>query len=173
MLIYSLTGSSLCSPDNGYYFPYSKRYRGRRGVAEVSLLKDGGAAVERRRKDPVLLLPWWKEILGTMVFCIAATTYIVRKFFHPTAPVEYVRVRPHHVSHIQEITRLSLVFFVCLVSSEYDPVYIEVWGMGFRSVFLLLFIVVSGSMFINNPVSILISVATQGVGDSVSDRQQV
>uniref|UniRef100_A0A673YE43 Eukaryotic translation initiation factor 2-alpha kinase 3 n=1 Tax=Salmo trutta TaxID=8032 RepID=A0A673YE43_SALTR len=73
--------------DNGYYFPYSKRYRGRRGVAEVSLLKDGGAAVERRRrKDPVLLLPWWKEILGTMVFCIAATTYIVRKFFHPTAP---------------------------------------------------------------------------------------
>uniref|UniRef100_A0A673YDC1 Eukaryotic translation initiation factor 2-alpha kinase 3 n=1 Tax=Salmo trutta TaxID=8032 RepID=A0A673YDC1_SALTR len=71
--------------DNGYYFPYSKRYRGRRGVAEVSLLKDGGAAVERRRrKDPVLLLPWWKEILGTMVFCIAATTYIVRKFFHPT-----------------------------------------------------------------------------------------
>uniref|UniRef100_A0A8C7RMT0 non-specific serine/threonine protein kinase n=1 Tax=Oncorhynchus mykiss TaxID=8022 RepID=A0A8C7RMT0_ONCMY len=74
--------------DNGYYYQYSRRYRGRRGVAEVSLLKDGGAAVNRRRKDPVLLLPWWKEILGTMVFCIAATTYIVRKFFQPPAPVE-------------------------------------------------------------------------------------
>uniref|UniRef100_A0A8C7ID50 Eukaryotic translation initiation factor 2-alpha kinase 3 n=1 Tax=Oncorhynchus kisutch TaxID=8019 RepID=A0A8C7ID50_ONCKI len=72
--------------DNGYYYQYSKRYRGRRGVAEVSLLKGGGAPGERRRKDPVLLLPWWKEILGTMVFCIAATTYIVRKFFQPPAP---------------------------------------------------------------------------------------
>uniref|UniRef100_A0A6Q2XBD2 Eukaryotic translation initiation factor 2-alpha kinase 3 n=1 Tax=Esox lucius TaxID=8010 RepID=A0A6Q2XBD2_ESOLU len=69
--------------DNGYYFPYSKRYRERRGVAEVSLVKDGGSPGERRRKDPVLLLPWWKEILGTIVFCIAATTYIVRTFFHP------------------------------------------------------------------------------------------
>ena len=42
----------------------------------------------------MLLLPWWKEILGTIVFCIAATTYVVRKFFHPPAPVAYVRVRP-------------------------------------------------------------------------------
>lgn len=42
----------------------------------------------------MLLLPWWKEILGTIVFCIAATTYIVRKFFHPPAQVAYVRVRP-------------------------------------------------------------------------------
>uniref|UniRef100_A0A7N8YJM2 Eukaryotic translation initiation factor 2-alpha kinase 3 n=1 Tax=Mastacembelus armatus TaxID=205130 RepID=A0A7N8YJM2_9TELE len=72
--------------DNGYYFPYSKRYRGKRDSA-VSLIKGNGAGAEsRRRKDPVLLLPWWKEILGTIVFCIAATTYIVRKFFHPPAP---------------------------------------------------------------------------------------
>uniref|UniRef100_A0A8C9VMF6 Eukaryotic translation initiation factor 2-alpha kinase 3 n=1 Tax=Scleropages formosus TaxID=113540 RepID=A0A8C9VMF6_SCLFO len=70
--------------DNGYYFPYSSRYRGRRETA-VSLLQGPGAQTELRRKDPVLLLPWWKEILGTIVFCIAATTYIVRKFFHPTA----------------------------------------------------------------------------------------
>uniref|UniRef100_A0A4W5JEN1 Uncharacterized protein n=1 Tax=Hucho hucho TaxID=62062 RepID=A0A4W5JEN1_9TELE len=94
--------------DNGYYFPYSKRYRGRRGVAEVSLLKDGGAAVERRRKDPVLLLPWWKEILGTMVFCIAATTYIVRKFFHPSAPVEYIRQRKESETQCQTDSKYDL-----------------------------------------------------------------
>uniref|UniRef100_A0A8C3G2Y9 Eukaryotic translation initiation factor 2-alpha kinase 3 n=1 Tax=Cyclopterus lumpus TaxID=8103 RepID=A0A8C3G2Y9_CYCLU len=72
--------------DNGYFFPYSKLYREKRNSA-VSLIKGNGAGSEsRRRKDPVLLLPWWKEILGTIVFCIAATTYIVRKFFHPPAP---------------------------------------------------------------------------------------
>uniref|UniRef100_A0A673C6J8 non-specific serine/threonine protein kinase n=1 Tax=Sphaeramia orbicularis TaxID=375764 RepID=A0A673C6J8_9TELE len=72
--------------DNGYYFPYSKRYREKRDSA-ISLINGNGAAVENRRnKDPVLLLPWWKEIIGTIIFCIAATTYIVRKFFHPPAP---------------------------------------------------------------------------------------
>ncbi|XP_058890801.1 eukaryotic translation initiation factor 2-alpha kinase 3-like isoform X2 [Acipenser ruthenus] len=69
--------------DNGYYFPYSRRYRGRRDT-QVSLLeRQETSRAELRRKDPVLLLPWWKEILGTIIFCIAATTYIVRKFFHP------------------------------------------------------------------------------------------
>ncbi|XP_041104696.1 eukaryotic translation initiation factor 2-alpha kinase 3-like isoform X2 [Polyodon spathula] len=69
--------------DNGYYFPYSWRYRGRRHT-QVSLLEhQEPSRAELRRKDPVLLLPWWKEILGTIVFCIAATTYIVCKFFHP------------------------------------------------------------------------------------------
>ncbi|KAK1791557.1 hypothetical protein P4O66_013557, partial [Electrophorus voltai] len=70
--------------DNGYYFPYGSQYRPRRELTAVSVLhpdKAGGARM--RRKDPVLLLPWWKEILGTIIFCIAATTYIVRKFFHP------------------------------------------------------------------------------------------
>ncbi|XP_077394327.1 eukaryotic translation initiation factor 2-alpha kinase 3 isoform X2 [Festucalex cinctus] len=70
--------------DNGYYFPYSKRYRGKRDSA-VSVIKRSGEQPERgRNKDPVLLLPWWKEILGTIVFCITATTYVVRKFFHPS-----------------------------------------------------------------------------------------
>lgn len=77
--------------DNGYYFPYSPRYRNRRDETAVSvLLKKDGEGSQVRRKDPVLLLPWWKEILGTIIFCIAATTYIVRKFFHP--PTTYVRV---------------------------------------------------------------------------------
>lgn len=77
--------------DNGYYFPYSPRYRNRRDETAVSvLLKKDGEGSQVRRKDPVLLLPWWKEILGTIIFCIAATTYIVRKFFHP--PTAYARV---------------------------------------------------------------------------------
>ncbi|XP_059577434.1 eukaryotic translation initiation factor 2-alpha kinase 3 isoform X4 [Alligator mississippiensis] len=36
-----------------------------------------------RKKDPVLLLHWWKEIIGTILFCIVTTTFIVRRLFHP------------------------------------------------------------------------------------------
>ncbi|XP_061700737.1 eukaryotic translation initiation factor 2-alpha kinase 3 isoform X2 [Syngnathoides biaculeatus] len=73
--------------DNGYYFLYGKRYREKRDSA-VSVIKRSETQPESgRNKDPVLLLPWWKEILGTIVFCISATTYIVRKFFHPSAAV--------------------------------------------------------------------------------------
>ncbi|XP_071374841.1 eukaryotic translation initiation factor 2-alpha kinase 3-like [Centroberyx affinis] len=94
--------------DNGYYFPYSKRYREKRDSA-VSLIKGNGAGAEsRRRKDPVLLLPWWKEILGTIVFCIAATTYIVRKFFHPPAPVAYVRQRKESETQCQTDSKFDL-----------------------------------------------------------------
>ncbi|XP_038584323.1 eukaryotic translation initiation factor 2-alpha kinase 3 [Micropterus salmoides] len=94
--------------DNGYYFPYSKRYRGKRDSA-ISLIKGNGAGAEsRRRKDPVLLLPWWKEILGTIVFCIAATTYIVRKFFHPPAPVAYVRQRKESETQCQTDCKFDL-----------------------------------------------------------------
>uniref|UniRef100_A0A4W6C6C1 Eukaryotic translation initiation factor 2-alpha kinase 3 n=1 Tax=Lates calcarifer TaxID=8187 RepID=A0A4W6C6C1_LATCA len=94
--------------DNGYYFPYSKRYRGKRDSA-VSLINGNGAGGDsRRRKDPVLLLPWWKEILGTIVFCIAATTYIVRKFFHPPAPVAYVRQRKESETQCQTDSKFDL-----------------------------------------------------------------
>ncbi|XP_036981398.1 eukaryotic translation initiation factor 2-alpha kinase 3 [Acanthopagrus latus] len=92
--------------DNGYYFPYSRRYR---RDSAVSLIKGNGAGGEtRRRKDPVLLLPWWKEILGTIVFCIAATTYIVRKFFHPPAPVAYVRQRKESETQCQTDSKFDL-----------------------------------------------------------------
>ncbi|XP_062325061.1 eukaryotic translation initiation factor 2-alpha kinase 3 [Osmerus eperlanus] len=87
--------------DNGYY--YSQRYREKRG-AEVSHLPSEG----RRRKDPVLLLPWWKEILGTIILCIATTTYIVRKFFHPPAPVMYIRQRKESETQ-------------CQTDSKFDP----------------------------------------------------
>ncbi|XP_051237586.1 eukaryotic translation initiation factor 2-alpha kinase 3 [Dicentrarchus labrax] len=94
--------------DNGYYFPYNKRYREKRDSA-VSVIKGNGAGGEsRRRKDPVLLLPWWKEILGTIVFCIAATTYIVRKFFHPPAPVAYVRQRKESETQCQTDCKYDL-----------------------------------------------------------------
>ncbi|KAG7271017.1 hypothetical protein CRUP_038468 [Coryphaenoides rupestris] len=99
--------------DNGYYFPYSRRYRGKRDGA-VSVIRaaggegPGGEGAGRRRKDPVLLLPWWKEILGTLVFCIAATTYVVRKFFHPPAPAAYTRQRKESETQCQTDTKFHL-----------------------------------------------------------------
>uniref|UniRef100_A0A3B4Z681 Eukaryotic translation initiation factor 2-alpha kinase 3 n=1 Tax=Stegastes partitus TaxID=144197 RepID=A0A3B4Z681_9TELE len=94
--------------DNGYYFPYGKRYREKRDSA-VSVIKGTGVDGDpRRRKDPVLLLPWWKEILGTIVFCIVATTYIVRKFFHPPAPVAYVRQRKESETQCQTDSKFDL-----------------------------------------------------------------
>lgn len=94
--------------DNGYYFPYSKHYREKRESA-ISLIKGNeGGSDNRRRKDPVLLLPWWKEILGTIVFCIAATTYVVRKFFHPPAPVTYVRQRKESETQCQTDSKFDL-----------------------------------------------------------------
>ncbi|XP_031729022.1 eukaryotic translation initiation factor 2-alpha kinase 3 [Anarrhichthys ocellatus] len=106
--------------DNGYYFPYNKRYREKRDSA-VSLIKGTGAEAESgRRKDPVLLLPWWKEILGTIVFCIAATTYIVRKFFHPPAPVAYVRQRKESETQCQTDCKFDLE----VVESK-EPVAVE------------------------------------------------
>ncbi|XP_041828636.1 eukaryotic translation initiation factor 2-alpha kinase 3 [Melanotaenia boesemani] len=107
--------------DNGYYFPYSKRYREKRESA-VSLIKGNEAGADsRRRKDPVLLLPWWKEILGTIVFCIAATTYIVRKFFHPPAPVAYVRQRKESETQCQTDSKFDLE----VVESK-EPVTMEI-----------------------------------------------
>ncbi|XP_056282591.1 eukaryotic translation initiation factor 2-alpha kinase 3 [Pseudoliparis swirei] len=94
--------------DNGYFSHSSKLYREKRNSA-VSLIKGNGPGAEsRRRKDPVLLLPWWKEILGTIVFCIAATTYIVRKFFHPPAPVAYVRQRKESETQCQTDCKFDL-----------------------------------------------------------------
>lgn len=94
--------------DNGYFSHSSKLYREKRNSA-VSLIKGNGPGAEsRRRKDPVLLLPWWKEILGTIVFCIAATTYIVRKFFHPSAPVAYVRQRKESETQCQTDCKFDL-----------------------------------------------------------------
>lgn len=70
--------------DNGYYLPYYKRERSKRSTQiTVRFLNNPSYSKNIRKKDPVLLLHWWKEIVGTILFCIIATTFIVRRLFHP------------------------------------------------------------------------------------------
>ncbi|XP_075857077.1 eukaryotic translation initiation factor 2-alpha kinase 3 isoform X2 [Microcebus murinus] len=70
--------------DNGYYLPYYKRERNKRSTQiTVRFLDNPNYNKNIRKKDPVLLLHWWKEIVGTILFCIVATTFIVRRLFHP------------------------------------------------------------------------------------------
>ncbi|KAM6201727.1 eukaryotic translation initiation factor 2-alpha kinase 3 [Rhynchocyon petersi] len=70
--------------DNGYYLPYYKRERSKRSTQiTVRFLDNLPYNKNIRKKDPVLLLHWWKEIVATILFCIIATTFIVRKLFHP------------------------------------------------------------------------------------------
>ncbi|XP_064275086.1 eukaryotic translation initiation factor 2-alpha kinase 3 isoform X2 [Passer domesticus] len=69
--------------DNGYYLPYYKRERNKRSNQITVRFFDDTNYKNIRKKDPVLLLHWWKEIVGTILFCIVATTFIVRKLFHP------------------------------------------------------------------------------------------
>ncbi|KAM3940408.1 eukaryotic translation initiation factor 2-alpha kinase 3 isoform 2-T2 [Leptodactylus fuscus] len=70
--------------DNGYYLPYYKRERSKRGTQITVGILENPNYKNIRKKDPVVLLPWWKEIIGTILLCITATTYIVRKLFQPT-----------------------------------------------------------------------------------------
>lgn len=80
--------------DNGYYLPYYKRERNKRSTQiTVRFLDNPNYSKSIRKKDPVLLLHWWKEIVGTILFCIVATTFIVRRLFHP---------HPHRVRHFLE-----------------------------------------------------------------------
>lgn len=70
--------------DNGYYLPYYKRERNKRSTQiTVRFLESPHYGKSIRKKDPVLLLHWWKEIFGTILLCIVATTFIVRRLFHP------------------------------------------------------------------------------------------
>ncbi|ERE66384.1 eukaryotic translation initiation factor 2-alpha kinase 3-like protein [Cricetulus griseus] len=69
---------------NGYYLPYYKRERNKRSTQiTVRFLESPHYSKNIRKKDPVLLLHWWKEIFGTILLCIVATTFIVRRLFHP------------------------------------------------------------------------------------------
>ncbi|KAM9355748.1 eukaryotic translation initiation factor 2-alpha kinase 3 [Pholidichthys leucotaenia] len=117
--------------DNGYYFPYSKHYREKRDNA-ISLIHGNRAGADsRRRKDPVLLLPWWKEILGTIIFCIATTTYIVRKFFHPSSPVAHMRQRKESETQCQTDSKYDLE----VVESK-EPVAMEIRSSEYVSRYL-------------------------------------
>ncbi|XP_039187577.1 eukaryotic translation initiation factor 2-alpha kinase 3 isoform X2 [Crotalus tigris] len=71
--------------DNGYFLPYYTRERNRRSTQITVRFSDNVNSKIIRKKDPVLLLHWWKEIAGTILFCIMATTFIVRRLFHPDA----------------------------------------------------------------------------------------
>ncbi|KAG8591131.1 hypothetical protein GDO81_000055 [Engystomops pustulosus] len=75
---------SPLNTDNGYYLPYYKRERNKRGTQITIGILENPNYKNIRKKDPVVLLPWWKEIIGTILLCITATTYIVRKLFQPT-----------------------------------------------------------------------------------------
>ncbi|XP_036607761.1 eukaryotic translation initiation factor 2-alpha kinase 3 [Trichosurus vulpecula] len=71
--------------DNGYYLPYYKRERNKRSTQiTVRFFDNINYNKNTRKKDPVLLLHWWKEIVATILFCIIATTFIVRRLFHLT-----------------------------------------------------------------------------------------
>ncbi|XP_013923736.1 PREDICTED: eukaryotic translation initiation factor 2-alpha kinase 3 isoform X3 [Thamnophis sirtalis] len=71
--------------DNGYFLPYYTRERHRRSTQITVRFSDDMNSKSNRKKDPVLLLHWWKEIASTILFCIMATTFIVRRLFHPDA----------------------------------------------------------------------------------------
>lgn len=79
--------------DNGYYLPYYKRERSKRGTQITIGILENPNYKNIRKKDPILLLHWWKEIVGTILLCITATTYVVRKLFQP---------HPHGVRKRQE-----------------------------------------------------------------------
>ncbi|XP_064124891.1 eukaryotic translation initiation factor 2-alpha kinase 3 [Loxodonta africana] len=92
--------------DNGYYLPYYKRERTKRNTqTTVRFLNNFNYNKNIRKKDPVLLLHWWKEIVATILFCIIATTFIVRKLFHP---------HPHRQRKESETQ--------CQTESKYDSV---------------------------------------------------
>ncbi|XP_053116455.1 eukaryotic translation initiation factor 2-alpha kinase 3 isoform X2 [Hemicordylus capensis] len=71
--------------DNGYYLPYYTRERNKRSTQITVRFSDNMNYKNIRKKDPVLLLHWWKEIISTILLCIVATTFIVRRLFHPHA----------------------------------------------------------------------------------------
>ncbi|XP_044303243.1 eukaryotic translation initiation factor 2-alpha kinase 3 isoform X1 [Varanus komodoensis] len=92
--------------DNGYFLPYYTRERNRRSTQITVRFSENMNYKTIRRKDPVLLLHWWKEIVSTILFCIVTTTYIVRRLFHPNA-----RSRQRKESETQ-----------CQTDSKYEPV---------------------------------------------------
>ncbi|XP_067838002.1 eukaryotic translation initiation factor 2-alpha kinase 3 [Heptranchias perlo] len=73
--------------DSGFYLPYYGKERSKRDTQISIRLFDSSRMKKKvKRKDPVLLLEWWREIAGTILFCVLATTYIVRKLIrHPAS----------------------------------------------------------------------------------------
>ncbi|XP_061445601.1 eukaryotic translation initiation factor 2-alpha kinase 3 isoform X2 [Rhineura floridana] len=91
--------------DNGYFLPYYTRERNRRSTQITVRFSDNMNYKNIRKKDPVLLLHWWKEIISTIILCIVATTVIVRRLFHP------------HVRNRRKESETQ-----CQTDSKYEPV---------------------------------------------------
>ncbi|XP_072898251.1 eukaryotic translation initiation factor 2-alpha kinase 3 [Hemitrygon akajei] len=76
--------------DNGFYLPYYGKERSKRHTQiSIRFFDPSRAKKAAPRKDPVLLLEWWGEIAGTILFCVLATTYVVRKLvLHPSSTAQ-------------------------------------------------------------------------------------
>ncbi|XP_043935218.1 eukaryotic translation initiation factor 2-alpha kinase 3 [Protopterus annectens] len=93
--------------DNGYCLPYYRKDVSKRSSQITVRLVDDPGYRNIRRKDPVLLLPWWKEIIGTIVLCITTTTYIVRKLCHPGT--QNARLRKESETQCQTDNKCGIV----------------------------------------------------------------
>ncbi|XP_048453334.1 eukaryotic translation initiation factor 2-alpha kinase 3 isoform X2 [Rhincodon typus] len=74
--------------DNGFHLPYYVRERNKRGTqVSIKFFDSTRKKKEITRKDPILLLEWWREIAFTILVCIIATTYVVHKLVRYPASV--------------------------------------------------------------------------------------
>ncbi|XP_048398697.1 eukaryotic translation initiation factor 2-alpha kinase 3 isoform X2 [Stegostoma tigrinum] len=74
--------------DNGFHLPYYVRERNKRGTqVSIKFFDSTRKKKEITRKDPILLLEWWREIAFTILVCIIATTYVVHKLVQYPASV--------------------------------------------------------------------------------------
>ncbi|GCC40087.1 hypothetical protein chiPu_0024362, partial [Chiloscyllium punctatum] len=73
---------------NGFHLPYYVREKNKRGT-QVSIKFFDSTRTKKKitRKDPILLLEWWREIAFTILGCIVATTYVVHKLIRYPASV--------------------------------------------------------------------------------------
>ncbi|KAJ6660561.1 hypothetical protein lerEdw1_017558 [Lerista edwardsae] len=110
---------------NGYYLPYYTRERNKRSTQITVRFSENMNYKNIRKKDPVLLLHWWKEIICTILFCIMATTFIVRRLFHP-----HVHSRVSVMCILSEILLTFLDYSIqqrkesetqCQTDCKYDP----------------------------------------------------
>ncbi|XP_041054410.1 eukaryotic translation initiation factor 2-alpha kinase 3 isoform X1 [Carcharodon carcharias] len=78
--------------DYGFHLPYYVRERSKRNTQiSIRLFDSKRVKKKMKSKDPILLLEWWREIAGTILFCIFATTYIVRKLVRHPASVTQMK----------------------------------------------------------------------------------
>uniref|UniRef100_A0A4W3JDH4 non-specific serine/threonine protein kinase n=1 Tax=Callorhinchus milii TaxID=7868 RepID=A0A4W3JDH4_CALMI len=98
---YSSRGLSILQYpyDNGFYLPYYGKEKQQCDIRRVLRRSD---SKNTTKKDPTLLLHYWREIVCTIIFCVVATTFIVRKLVHAsTSGRECVRQRKESETQCQ------------------------------------------------------------------------